>query len=182
MNQATGTPKHSAVRRASWRKHRQSLKGQISHQKAEYIYTRSEKGRAFQRARRLKVRYNLTVEEWENILKEQGGVCAGCKRPPSDFNHTFHVDHNHSTQAVRGILCWSCNQMLPTRKNLTDIIHNLMEYLDNPPATRALGGERFCPKKKRKRWAEKSFILAVAWMGIENPRQSPPFSKSRVTY
>jgi hypothetical protein len=96
-------------------------------------------------------KYNLTSKEWEQIFDTQGRVCAGCKRPPSDFKHTFAVDHDHSTHLIRGILCWKCNSLLPVRKNLKELLQNLLTYLADPPATKALGEARKANPIRRKK-------------------------------
>lgn len=50
----------------------------------------------------------LTVDDYVEMLKDQGGVCAICKRgEPS--GRRLAVDHNHHTKKVRGLLCRSCN-------------------------------------------------------------------------
>ncbi len=55
----------------------------------------------------LKRRYGLTSADVDAMVVEQGGVCAVCRtRPPQ------HVDHDHLTGLVRGILCSTCNQGL----------------------------------------------------------------------
>jgi Recombination endonuclease VII len=52
----------------------------------------------------LKHRYGITMEEVEALLAAQGGACPICRaRPPT------HVDHDHTTGQVRGILCFGCN-------------------------------------------------------------------------
>jgi len=94
------------------------------------------------RAMRLKREYNLTVEEYNLILAVQNGLCAGCKQPATNFKRSLHVDHDHSKKIVRGLLCWRCNHMLPARRNLKEILENLASYINNPPATKALGEER----------------------------------------
>ena len=38
------------------------------------------------------------------MVEEQGGACAICQVRPAE-----HVDHDHETGAVRGILCFTCN-------------------------------------------------------------------------
>lgn len=68
-----------------------------------YTYRVSIKGC---RERRL-ARYGLTVEDYEKLLKAQGGVCAICGRPPK--KQRLAVDHDHLTKRVRGLLCAFCN-------------------------------------------------------------------------
>jgi len=62
----------------------------------------------------LKCRYGLTIKEYEDLLHAQGGVCAICKTsdPGDGKKKCFHVDHDHKTGAVRGLLCISCNMAL----------------------------------------------------------------------
>jgi hypothetical protein len=58
--------------------------------------------------------YGLTEADFEKLLIAQGGRCAICKTddPP---NHgkggksRWHVDHDHKTNRVRGLLCFKCN-------------------------------------------------------------------------
>ena len=52
--------------------------------------------------------FKLTSAEYEALLEAQGGVCAVCKRAPR-AGRSLHVDHDHETGAVRGLLCFSCN-------------------------------------------------------------------------
>lgn len=63
-----------------------------------------------------KRRYGLSSEDFENILEEQGRLCAICRKP----SDRWHVDHDHKCcpgtktcgKCVRGVLCPSCNQFL----------------------------------------------------------------------
>ena len=52
----------------------------------------------------------VTDDEYEGMLAEQGGVCAICGSPPK--SRRLHVDHDHRTGAVRGLLCFRCNRAL----------------------------------------------------------------------
>ncbi len=45
------------------------------------------------------------------MLEAQGGGCFICGRPARE-DSSLHVDHDHSTGAIRGILCFSCNNAL----------------------------------------------------------------------
>jgi Recombination endonuclease VII len=52
----------------------------------------------------LKRRYGIGATEVEHLIGAQGDACAICDRP-----HPQHVDHDHATGLVRGILCFNCN-------------------------------------------------------------------------
>jgi len=57
----------------------------------------------------LKIQYGITLLEYDRMYQIQGGRCAICKVHQSNYDITFHVDHNHKTGKVRGLLCFSCN-------------------------------------------------------------------------
>lgn len=44
------------------------------------------------------------------MLDAQGGHCALCSNTPK--TRRLHVDHDHRTGAVRGLLCHRCNRAL----------------------------------------------------------------------
>lgn len=56
----------------------------------------------------LKNRYGITLEQYERMLEQQGGVCALCDQPCST-GQNLSVDHCHETGEVRGLLCRRCN-------------------------------------------------------------------------
>jgi hypothetical protein len=62
---------------------------------------------------RLRSAYGITIEQYEQMLVTQGGHCAACLRTPDQEHHgVLHVDHDHVTGAVRGLLCHGCNTAL----------------------------------------------------------------------
>jgi Recombination endonuclease VII len=89
----------------------------------------------------LRDNYNLSIEDYDAILKFQGGVCAGCGKVPGKTR--LHVDHRHSDGLVRGLICWSCNSALGKLRDSEDRLERLLRYIKNPPATQVLGRERF---------------------------------------
>ena len=68
-----------------------------------------EKYRTNQRRNRLMRNFGITIPEYDSILEKQDGVCAICGAKQSGGHGRFHVDHDHSAESVRGILCFSCN-------------------------------------------------------------------------
>jgi len=55
----------------------------------------------------------------------QGGICPICQERPA-----VHVDHDHSTKRVRGILCEQCNGFLGAFKDDPDVIRSAIAYLE----------------------------------------------------
>jgi hypothetical protein len=98
------------------------------------------------RSAALKTRYGVDADEWDEVLRKQGGVCAGCGKPPPKSGRSLHTDHDHKTGVFRGILCWQCNSSVLRRGVTARVLRNLADYLDNPPAVSVLGERK--PEKK----------------------------------
>lgn len=78
-------------------------------------------------------KYGITLVRYNQILNEQGGVCAGCGGPPTGRSDEFYyVDHDHATGRVRGLLCHGCNSVLGYAKDRPEVLENLAEYLRKP--------------------------------------------------
>lgn len=69
----------------------------------------------------LRKKYDLTLEEYEQILQAQSGVCAICKQHETRIRHkkviALSVDHNHATGMVRELLCFRCNLLVSHLEN-----------------------------------------------------------------
>jgi hypothetical protein len=57
----------------------------------------------------LRRKYGISIEEFEFLVVAQAGKCAICGRKDDD---QLHVDHDHKTGMVRGLLCGSCNRAM----------------------------------------------------------------------
>lgn len=77
----------------------------------------------------LKCRYGITQEDFDKMVEEQAGCCAICQSPPSGVK-PWHVDHNHYTGQVRGILCHSCNTALGNFNDDPNLLRRAVEYLE----------------------------------------------------
>jgi len=53
--------------------------------------------------------FGISADEFDALLENQRGVCAICARKP-EREASFHLDHDHVTGDIRGILCLGCNQ------------------------------------------------------------------------
>lgn len=90
-------------------------------------------------------RYNLSPEEYETLLSKQGSACAICKGPHRGRGNRFHVDHDHVTKQVRGLLCGWCNSALGYFEDDVDRLKVAIAYLttasrssEQAPAERSL--------------------------------------------
>lgn len=59
----------------------------------------------YNRDHKIRSRYGLSRAEYLALVAKQCGRCAICEQPQK----TWHVDHDHVTGAVRGLLCRYCN-------------------------------------------------------------------------
>lgn len=86
--------------------------------------------KARERAGHLKRKYGITLEQYDEMLAAQGGVCAVCGREPRD-DISLHVDHDHETGALRGLLCFRCNNSLGDLGDDPDLLRRAASYLDS---------------------------------------------------
>ena len=70
-------------------------------------------------------RYGLLLADLAELLRKQRGRCAACGDKFTDSKHQ-HVDHDHATGKVRGILCRGCNHALG---NVNDDVERLLELV-----------------------------------------------------
>lgn len=80
-----------------------------------------------QRDEQLMKRYGIDHAEFLRMEEAQGGVCKICHKPPS-YGY-LHVDHDHNTGEVRGLLCRSCNLGLGMFKDCALKLYHAMQYL-----------------------------------------------------
>ena len=83
----------------------------------------------------LRTRYKLTLQEFEALLAKQNGACAICGSSHARWPKGWHIDHDHTTGAVRGILCMPCNWMLGYASDNARVLANAARYLKQPPTT-----------------------------------------------
>lgn len=82
-------------------------------------------------------KYGLTPESFEALFKRQNGGCGICGEVNLD-GVRLHVDHDHATGKIRGLLCVGCNHMIGLAKDKIEILHRAADYLEAP--RRVCGG------------------------------------------
>lgn len=113
------------VRNAKYRARRADYKKSTIGKAAEKRYRQSQQCIDRLKRNRLKTRYDLTPEGVMGILNNQSNQCAIC----SVVLNSYHIDHCHNTNKVRGILCSSCNMGLGLFKDDTRVLQSAIKYL-----------------------------------------------------
>lgn len=89
----------------------------------------------YSRATNLRLKYGITIAEYDAIRSGQGGVCAICGGIDKDIdrrtgkNRALAVDHDHATKKVRGLLCGDCNRSLGLVKESRETLERMIAYL-----------------------------------------------------
>lgn len=75
--------------------------------------------------------YGIEPEEYDTIVEKQDGKCAGCLVPLEELDpRSIHLDHDHGTGAVRGLLCHDCNISLGYSRDDPSTLRRLADYLE----------------------------------------------------
>jgi hypothetical protein len=69
---------------------------------------------------------------YDELLAVQGGGCAICGATPK--TRRLHIDHDHRTMRLRGLLCHRCNRRLDSTVTVL-WLEAATAYLTTPPAT-----------------------------------------------
>lgn len=75
----------------------------------------------------------MTLEEYETYVEWHEGKCAICKSEPTgegQQGERLHVDHDHKTGLVRGLLCGNCNRAIGLLKDDSDLLRAAAGYLE----------------------------------------------------
>jgi len=83
------------------------------------------------RASVIKKKYGISIDELSDMLDKQKGCCKICGetliRP--DSQNSYHIDHNHDTGDVRGLLCSNCNMAIGLMYDNPEIVMSVYNYL-----------------------------------------------------
>lgn len=117
-----GRARLNAQKRAWYAEHRDRI--------AEEWASRSPEAR---RDAYLQRTYGITAGEYDELLAAQGGGCAICGGiDPGNSTRcaeVLHVDHDHVTGVIRGLLCGPCNRALGQAGDDPDRLLAMAVYL-----------------------------------------------------
>jgi hypothetical protein len=72
--------------------------------------------------------YGITPEEYDALFASQGYRCAICGGDTPNAKG-WHLDHDHSSKAIRGVLCGPCNNGLGNFRDDPAILRAAAEYV-----------------------------------------------------
>lgn len=84
----------------------------------------------YQRNWQLKVKFGITIDDYNKMLESQDYKCGICERHMTEFNKNLGVDHNHKTGDIRGLLCQFCNTGLGLFREDLNLIKKVCNYIE----------------------------------------------------
>jgi hypothetical protein len=83
---------------------------------------------------RVQRKYGVTYTDYLKMLEQQNYCCAnlGCKtkEPGAPGRTRFYIDHCHTTNKIRGLLCHNCNLALGHVADDVEKLKGLIQYLN----------------------------------------------------
>lgn len=116
-------------------KKRQSLEWKEKERKRHLEKRRKFREAGKQHAYHLKWKFNLTVEQYDEMLAAQNGACYICRGHNKDLRR-LSVDHDHITGKVRGLLCYPCNAGLGYFHDQVSNLRRAADYLEEHESQR----------------------------------------------
>lgn len=78
----------------------------------------------------LRHKYGISEDKYIKLLVAQGRRCAICQTAsPGGQGNVFHVDHDHATGEIRGLLCTKCNTGIGHLNDDPDRLEAAAKYL-----------------------------------------------------
>ena len=90
---------------------------------------KTEVGKLSSANTKLKRRFGIDMAEYNRMLEKQEGKCLICESTESHLGHRLAVDHCHTTGAIRGLLCKSCNVGIGNLKDDINLVEKAVAYL-----------------------------------------------------
>lgn len=106
----------------------------VQENKSAYDRAHRKSNPMWHRKANLKRDFGMSLEQYQALFVEQGGVCGCCRQPETSERDGkrkwLAVDHCHRTGEFRGLLCASCNRMIGYAKDDVKILRSAGAYLE----------------------------------------------------
>jgi hypothetical protein len=79
-------------------------------------------------ANHIRRKYGMVPEDYHRMFDEQDGRCLICE---IETKEKLHIDHDHATGVIRGLLCTNCNRALGHGQDDPEILRKLADYVEN---------------------------------------------------
>ena len=74
--------------------------------------------------------YRIRYDQYLEMFNKQDGKCACCGIDQSNFKRNLHVDHDHNTGQIRGLLCTQCNPGIGYFQDSVERLQQAIAYLN----------------------------------------------------
>lgn len=74
-------------------------------------------------------KHRLTEELYQKMSSEQKDCCAICAAHKDNVSRGLHIDHDHKTGKVRGLLCMNCNTAIGKFRDDTLLLERALDYV-----------------------------------------------------
>ena len=76
----------------------------------------------------IRSKFGLDLDEYQSLIDKQDNRCAICHQ---EFQSSPkpHIDHDHITGKIRGVLCHSCNTGIGKLRDSVEILASAIVYL-----------------------------------------------------
>lgn len=122
--------------------------------------------------------YGLSEDQFEKMLLDQNFSCAVCgdsftNEPGlnSSRDGKPHVDHDHTTGRIRGLLCHQCNSMLGFSRDNEFILRQAVAYLDANDSLKSRRG--WSGNITGKVWGETATLMVTPMIEIHRIKVKP---------
>jgi hypothetical protein len=141
----------------------------------EYRHRFLGRDKSKRRDQNLRRNYGISLAEFEAILAHQDHACAICRER---FTNTPHVDHDHDTRVVRGLLCSHCNHGLGCFGDDIEIMESAIDYLECDTSTLRC----IAPRRRRKRSARGAADTCRLGRALARPNTSLVHAQSLTSH
>lgn len=105
-------------------------KPEVKEQRKAYRAARKLQDKVWKKNWDLQRHYGIDLAALDATLEAQHCHCPICARYFPKNSRAWHVDHDHDSGKVRGVICTNCNTMLGQSQDNPDTLRRAAEYLE----------------------------------------------------